>query len=103
MPRCAEAETGGAGRCDNGGMVAIETLLVDCLVAMGVLASAAALVWGLARLARRMRRRGGIGSPVAAAMAAFDEGYHSTAHDTYVEMRARDERPQQAPSPQKSK
>ena len=64
-----------------------------------VIACIGALMWGLALLARHVRRRGSAGQAIAAAMAAYDEGFHSTAHDTFVEMRAQDERPQQAPAP----
>jgi hypothetical protein len=53
----------------------------------------------LALLARRVRRRGSAGQALAAAMAAFDEGFHSTAHDTFVETKIQDERGQQAPTP----
>lgn len=56
---------------------------------------------GLALLAKRIRRRGASGQAIAAAMAASDEGFHSTAHDVFVELRRQDERPQQAPSPRK--
>lgn len=58
-------------------------------------------MWGLALMAKRIRRRGAAGQAIAAAMAAYDEGFHVTAHSAFVEMRAQDERPQQAPSPGK--
>lgn len=64
---------------------------------LALLASVGAVMWGLALLARRVRRRGAAGPAIAAAMAAYDEAFHSTAHDTFVEMRVQDERGQQAP------
>lgn len=58
----------------------------------------AVVLLGLVLLARRIRRRGAAGQAIAAAMAAHDEGFHPTAHETFVELRAQDERPQQAPA-----
>lgn len=66
-----------------------------------MVASLGAAMCGLALMAKRIRRRGAAGQAIAAAMAAYDQGFHSTAHDTFVEMRAQDDRPQQAPSPGK--
>ena len=64
--------------------------VVGCL--LGVLAA-------LGALAVRARRRGATASAVAAAMAAYDEAMHTTAYDTFVEMRSQDERwsPVEAP------
>lgn len=59
---------------------------------------AAAMVM-LALLARRVRRRGTAGQALAAAMAAYDEGFRSTAHDSFVEMKTQSERAQEAPAP----
>jgi hypothetical protein len=59
-----------------------------------VLASLGAVMWALAIFARRVRRRGTAGQALAAAMAAYDEGFHSTAHDTFVEMKTQDARGQ---------
>jgi hypothetical protein len=61
-----------------------------------VLVSLGAVMWALAMFARRVRRHGTAGQALAAAMASYDEGFHSTAHDTFVEMKTQDERGQQA-------
>jgi hypothetical protein len=74
---------------------------VEWLIGAGIVGCVGAVMWGLVLLAQRVRRRGGAGQALAAAMAAYDEGFHSTAHDAFVEMRALDERPQEAPSPGK--
>ena len=74
---------------------------MEWLVGVAIVAMLGIAMFGLALLARRTRRRGAAGQAIAAAMAAYDEGFHATAHDTFVEMRAQDERPQQAPSPGK--
>jgi hypothetical protein len=55
----------------------------------------AALVW----LARRVRRRGTAGQAFGAAMAAYDEAMHVTAHEAYVEVQTQDERGADAQSP----
>ena len=47
---------------------------------------------GLAAVARVVRRRGSAGSAISAAMAAYDEAMHSTAHDTFVEVQAQKDR-----------
>lgn len=72
---------------------------VEWLVGVAIVAMLGVAMFALALMAKRIRRRGAAGQAIAAAMAAYDEGFHSTAHDTFVEMRAQDERPQQAPSP----
>ncbi len=71
---------------------------MEWLIGAAIVGCLGAAMWGLALMARRIRRRGAAGQAVAAAMAAYDEGFHTTAHDTFVEMRAQDERPQLAPS-----
>lgn len=63
-----------------------------------VLVAVVVLMLALVRLARRMRRHGVAGHAVAAAMAAYDEAMHVTAHAAYVEMRAQDERAAEARS-----
>lgn len=73
--------------------------MVDGWIGLAIVASLGGAMGGLALIAKRVRRRGTAGRAMAAAMAAYDEAFHSTAHDTFVEMRAQDERPQQAPSP----
>ena len=68
------------------------------LVVIGVAAVMALLVW----LASRARRRGTAGSAIAGAMAAYDEAFHSTAHDTFVEVQAQaDRKLPPIPSPDK--
>jgi hypothetical protein len=52
----------------------------------------AVLMAALTVLAVRLRRSGRAGAAIGAAMAAYDEAMHSTAHDTFVEVRAQDER-----------
>lgn len=71
---------------------------MEWLFGLGVAALVGAVMLVLALAARRIRRRGAAGKAIAAAMAAYDEGFHSTAHDTFVEVRAQDERPEQAPA-----
>jgi hypothetical protein len=65
------------------GLVAPIVTLVIC----------AAILWGLARAASRVRRRGGGGS----LMQPFDEIWHPVAHEARVEVEIQQERP--APSP----
>ncbi|MFT4234412.1 MAG: hypothetical protein QM607_05370 [Microbacterium sp.] len=69
------------------------------MVGVGLIALMAAVMAGLLLLARRVKRRGTAGQAIAAAMAAYDQGFHSTAYDTYVEVQSQDERTQQSPSP----
>lgn len=71
---------------------------MEWLVGLGIAAFVGVVMLVLALAARRIRRRGAAGKAIAAAMAAYDEGFHSTAHDTFVEVRAQVERPQQAPT-----
>lgn len=59
----------------------------------------ALLAAAMALLARRVRRRGTAGQALAAAMAAYDEGFRSTAHDSFVEMKTQSERAQEAAAP----
>ncbi|WP_054679027.1 hypothetical protein [Microbacterium sp. No. 7] len=67
---------------------------MDVWAGVGIVVLLGGSMAGLALMARRVRRRGSAGPAVAAAMAAFDEGFHSTAHDTFVELRTQDERGQ---------
>ncbi|MGW0733987.1 hypothetical protein [Streptomyces sp. NPDC002851] len=66
----------------------IGTVLPLLLIAIGF----AAVLTGLWRLAVRVRRSGGSGSGVAAALAAHDEAWRGTAHAAYVEIQAEAER-----------
>ncbi|MFD1723063.1 hypothetical protein [Amnibacterium endophyticum] len=60
----------------SGGLAAVAVL---CAITVTV------TMWVLVLLARRVRRRGTAGQAVAAAMAAYDEAMHLTAHVAYVE------------------
>ena len=62
--------------------------LVGSLVVVGV----AAVMVLLALIAIRVRRSGRSGPAIGAAMAAYDEAMHSTAHDTFVEVQAQKDR-----------
>jgi len=64
----------------------------DVLGVVGALVAIALVMVGLAWAARSARRRGVAGSAIAGAMAAYDEAFHSTAHDTYVEVQAQADR-----------
>lgn len=72
---------------------------MEWLWACIVIVSLAAVMGALALVARRVRRPGTAGQALAAAMAAFDEGFHSTARDAFVEMKSQDKRGHQTPSP----
>ena len=50
-------------------------------------------------LASRARRRGTAGAAIAGAMAAYDQAFHGTAHDSHVEVQAQAERKAPIPSP----
>jgi hypothetical protein len=65
---------------------------VEWVLAGGIVVFSGTAVGLLALLARRARRRGTAGQALAAAMSGFDEGFHATAHDTFVEQRAQAER-----------
>jgi hypothetical protein len=71
----------------------------DLMLAVIVVAGVAAVMVGLALLAVRVRRRGAAGPAIGAAMAAYDEAMHSTAHDTFVELQAEADRVVPAPAP----
>ena len=64
----------------------------DLLIAVFVVAGIVVVMAGLALLALRIRRRGTAGPAIGAAMAAYDEAMHSTAHDTFVEVQAQKDR-----------
>ena len=66
---------------------------MDTLVIGAILvASSLAVIVCLSLLARHLRRRGSTGAALGAAMAAYDEAMHSTAHNTYVEVQAQKDR-----------
>ncbi|MCU1550323.1 MAG: hypothetical protein JWR36_883 [Glaciihabitans sp.] len=64
----------------------------EALSAIVVVGAIAAVMAGLIWLASRARRRGVAGAAIAGALAAYDEAFHATAHDTYVEVQAEGER-----------
>ena len=64
----------------------------DLLMAVIVVAALALVLAGLTLLALWIRRRGKAGPAIGAAMAAYDEAMHSTAHDTFVEVQAQRDR-----------
>ncbi|CAN5515425.1 hypothetical protein BH10ACT7_BH10ACT7_07360 [soil metagenome] len=64
----------------------------DLLMAVIVVAAIALVMVGLTLLALWIRRRGKAGPAIGAAMAAYDEAMHSTAHDTFVEVQAQRDR-----------
>jgi hypothetical protein len=68
------------------------------IAAIVVVATGLVLV-ALTALAKRIRRRGSAGPAISAAMAAYDEAMHSTAHDTFVEVQAEKDRTVAAPAP----
>jgi len=68
----------------------------DFLIALTVIAGLSGVLGALVLIARRVRRRGAAGPAIAAAMAAFDEGWNTTAYARHVELRAQDERTSEA-------
>jgi hypothetical protein len=70
------------------------------MAAIVVIATGLVLVV-LTAVARVVRRRGSAGPAISAAMAAYDEAMHSTAHDTFVEVQAQRDRTVAAPAPGK--
>ncbi|MEU5605208.1 hypothetical protein [Streptomyces lydicus] len=58
------------------------------LLAGGLVVVLACLAW----LARYVRRRGAAGAGIGAAMAAYDEAFRVTAHESHHEIRAQAER-----------
>jgi hypothetical protein len=72
---------------------------MNVLVGALVLAGVALVMVVLGFVAVRVRRSGRAGPAIGAAMAAYDEAMHSTAHDTFVEVQAQKDRTVAAPSP----
>jgi len=68
---------------------------VGALVVLGAVLVLAGLWW----LARRIRRHGAAGQAIGAAMAAYDEAMHVTAHEAWAEVEAQDRRGSSAMSP----
>ncbi len=73
--------------------------MVELLGLGAVIGGVAAVLIGLAWLASRARRRGIAGAAIAGAMAAYDEAFHATAHDSYVEVQAQADRKVPIPAP----
>ena len=61
------------------------------MAAIVVIATGLVLV-AMTSFARVLRRRGTAGPAISAAMAAYDEAMHSTAHATFVEVQAQKDR-----------
>ena len=73
----------------------------DVVVGLLVLIAVGMLLVVLAVMAVRVRRSGRAGPAIGAAMAAYDEAMHSSAHDTFVEVQAQKDRTVAAPAPGK--
>jgi hypothetical protein len=86
-------------RCSASEALRAQTGAVEWLTGAIVVVLVGAVMLGLGSLARRVRRRGTAGQALAAPMAAYDEGFHGTAHDAFVELRAEDERTAPTTSP----
>jgi len=71
----------------------------DAVVGLLVFAAVGAVLMVLAIVATRVRRSGSAGPAIGAAMAAYDEAMHSSAHDTFVEVQAQRDRTVGAPAP----
>ncbi|MEW1893335.1 hypothetical protein [Streptomyces sp. NBC_00523] len=72
------------------------TSFLPLLVCTGALAAVMGL---LGWLAVRARRRGAAGSAMGAALAAYDEAFRVTAHESYYEVRAQADRQASMASP----
>ena len=66
--------------------------MVDLVMMLSVIGGIAAVMLALVLVATRVRRRGTAGPAISAAMAAYDEAMHSSAHDTFVEVQAQRDR-----------
>jgi hypothetical protein len=69
------------------------------VIAVFIVIAALVAMIGLALVGRRIRHSGKAGAAIGAAMAAYDEAMHSTAHDTFVEVEAAKNRPASLHSP----
>lgn len=65
---------------------------MDVVIGIAVVAGVGGVLALLIALATRARRRGTAGAAFAAAMAAYDEAMHPTAHEQFIELRIQDER-----------
>ncbi|MFE5296874.1 hypothetical protein [Streptomyces sp. NPDC056632] len=66
--------------------------MTDFLPLLVIAAALAGVLGLLARLAVVVRRRGTAGAAITAALAAHDEAFRITAHQSYVEVQAQAER-----------
>lgn len=67
------------------------------MIGGAIIGALGAVMVCLVFMARHVRRSGTAGQAVAAAMAAYDQGFHSTAYDAFIEVRAQDDRTHKAP------
>lgn len=81
-----------AGRGAVGDTLARMHSLAPALVSLAIFGI---VLWGLARAARRLRRRGGGES----LMQPFDEIWHPTAYHARLDVEVQQERPAPSPSP----
>jgi len=72
---------------------------MDALAMLVIAVASAALITLLVLVAARVRRRGSAGPAIGAAMAAYDEAMHSTAHSAFVEMQEHEDRTTPLPAP----
>lgn len=77
--------------------------MTEVLVGVSIVVGVAALMLVLAWLARRIRRRGSAGPAIGAAMAAYDQGVHVTAYESFLEMQAQAQRATPMPAPAEKK
>ena len=75
--------------------------MAEVFAGIAVVGCLLGVMGALGAIAVRTRRRGATASAVAAAMAAYDEAMHTTAYDTFVEMRSQDERSSPVEAPDK--
>ena len=75
--------------------------MAEVFAGIAVVGCLLGVMGALGAIAVRARRRGATASAVAAAMAAYDEAMHTTAYDTFVEMRSQDERSSPVEAPDK--
>jgi len=68
------------------------------IIAATVVTATGLVLVALTMAARWVRSRGSAGPAISAAMAAYDEAMHSTAHDTFVEVQTQKDRTVARPS-----
>jgi hypothetical protein len=84
------------GPAGGGRKVEGMSALLPALIVFGCLAAAMGF---FAWLARVIRRHGGVGGGVGAALAAYEEAFRTTSHASHHEIRDRAERKAPADSP----